>query len=186
MILADTRLVKKYATAFLNACKKEKRSVHVEIISTFENFVTANKVFQATLDLPSLSIDKKHETIEFVSKKLQLSPCLKRLTFLLLNHKRIYLLDEILRTILLLQTQQKQKHHFNVYTSHKISETEKNKIINFIKKTVSNDVTASFDIDITLISGLKIKGDTFLWERSIAKKLRDIEQKILRREEELW
>lgn len=185
MIVSESKLAKKYATAFLNVCKKEGHTVHTEILSTFANFVTSNKVFQATLSLPSLSYDKKTEIIELVTKKLQLSSSLKKLIFLLLKDKRIDLLGIVLRKILLLHRQQQQKHHFHVSTSHKISDSEKEAILNFIKTLVSNKVTASFDVDITLLSGIKIKGNTFLWERSIAKQLRKIEQKILRREE-LW
>lgn len=185
MIIASGKLIKKYATAFLRTLKNEQRDLHIEIITAYENFVSRNKVFQATLELPSFTIEKKHELIELVAKKIQISPELKKLTLLLLKDKRIHLLGGVLKKILQLHKESEQQHHFHVSTSHKISQSEQKIILNFIKKTIDNNITASFDIDVSLLSGIKIRSNTLFWERSIAKKLREIEQKITRRED-LW
>ena len=182
MIVLESQLAKKYASAFLNVCEKENHEVHLEIVSTFYDFITSNKVFQAILNLPSISIEKKHAIIEHVSQKLYLCKNINRLVFLLLEDKRIDMLGEILKKIILLRKQKLKEHHFFVSVSHEVTEKEKNQILKFIKSLVDTEVTASFIVDVSLIGGIKIKGNTFLWERSIEKQLREIEQTILRRE----
>jgi ATP synthase F1 delta subunit len=182
MIVLESQLAKKYAIAFLNVCDKESHVVHLEVISAFYDFTTSNKVFQAILNLPSLPMEKKHKIIKHVSEKLYLCQNIKKLVFLLLKDKRIDMLDEILKKIILFRKQKLKKYHFSVSVSHKVTEDEKNKIIKFITSLVNTEITTSFIVDVSLIGGIKIKGNTFLWERSIAKQLREIEQKILRRE----
>lgn len=183
MIVLESQLAKKYAVAFLNVHAEDCFPEHEAGLIKFEQFVSTQKIFQATLSLPSLSLEKKEEIINQVAQKLQLPPCIERLPLILLKHKRLDLLNSILKKIMLLYKQREKQHHFHVSTSHELATEEKEAVIKFIKTFVKNNVATSFDIDKMLISGIRIKGTKFLWERSIAKQLRDIERTILRREE---
>jgi len=183
MIITESKIAKKYASAFLNVYGKHFSPSLVEKLGAFKNFVTTNHLYQTTLNIPSLPKKTKKLIIDHVSTKLSLPDFVTLLVVLLLKDKRIDLLGEILKKILFLHDQRESKHHFVVASSHELSEQERNKVISFIKLQIENKVKTSFAIDKSLISGIRITGNTLRWERSIAKQLRDTEQKLLCREE---
>jgi ATP synthase F1 delta subunit len=183
MIVLESKLAKKYATAFLNVYGERCTPEYFENIKKLLKFIQTNNVFQAILNLPSLTIKNRKEIVDFVSNKLNLQEPIKKLVMVLLKKKRIDLLGEVLKKILLIQSDKEKKHHFEVTTSHEINEKEKTSIKKFIQNLIKTNVTASFKTDKSLIVGIKIEGNKYLWERSLSKKLRDIEQKILLREE---
>lgn len=185
MIIAVGKIVKRYAVAFLNLHIEKFTPAYLEKITSFATFVTIHKVFQATLNIPSLSTDKKKHIVEQTLAKLDQPESITPLVLLLLKDKRIDLLGAVLRQIMFLYKQRENKYHFTVSSSHELTAQEQQAVTNFIKTQVPNHVTTDFVIDQTLISGIKIEGNDHRWERSIAKQLRSIEQKILR-QEELW
>jgi ATP synthase F1 delta subunit len=152
----------------------------METLFTFSSFLEKNKIFQATLAIPSLKKGLKKELVELTAQKLQLSPGIKKLTFLLLQSKRIELLNEVIKQILFLYRQKEKKYYFTVTTSHPLNNSEEQMVLTFISSQIENHVHASFVVDKSLISGMKIEGNTFMWERSIAKQLRNIEKNIIR------
>lgn len=183
MIIVESHIAKKYASAFLNVYEKKCDDSCMKALLNFSNFLHINHMYLATLNIPSLSIEKKKSIIDSVSKKLLLPESIKTLTLLLLKDKRVDLLDEVLKKIIFLHKQRVSEHSFVVSSSHDLTSEEKESVITFIKSQISNSVKTSFTIDKSLISGIKIEGNTFRWERSIAKELRNIEQKLSRQEE---
>ena len=185
MIVLESKLAKKYALAFLNVYAQKCTPDYMKRIAAYADFVTKNTMFQATLNIPSLSKKTKELIIEHVKQKVQMPKSIQKLTHLLLKEKRIDLLAGILKKILFIHKQREQKHHFTVSSSHELTAKEQEIVTNLIKKQVLNHVSTSFTLDTSLISGIRIEGNTLKWERSITKQLRSIEQKIVR-QEELW
>jgi len=185
MIILESKLAKKYAVAFLNVYGETCLPQHRSSIITFTKFVAGHKIFQMVLSLPSLTFEKKREVIKVVMNKLDLPGCIEKLILLLLKHKRIDLIASVLEKILQLNKARAKEHHFSITTSHTLEKKEQDAMVEFIKHSIDRKVVASFDLDPSLISGIRIKGSGYLLERSIAKQLETIDQKILRREE-LW
>lgn len=182
MLIIEYALAKKYAHAFLNIYKKKFNPEYVKKLEEFALFLNKNHFFQATLSIPSIPLSKKQEIVERISQKLNLSPCIKKLILVLLNHGRIELINNIFSKILLLYKQYQNEQFFIVDSSHELTQKEKNKITDFIKSKVDSHLIMSFNIDQTLISGIRIKSDNFLLEHSIAKQLKIIKQTLLRQE----
>lgn len=185
MLIVKDIIAKKYALAFLHVYKAECDNLYIEKLAIFTKFISSSKIFQAILSRPSLPITKKKQIVELMAEKLGLRPCTKKLVLLLLKEKRIELLVDICKKILLLYKKQQNVEHFEITSSHKLLTEEEKIITEFIASQVSIKINANFTVDTSLISGIKIKSDTFIWERSINKQLQKIEQKLLRREE-LW
>jgi ATP synthase F1 delta subunit len=178
MIVLESKIAKKYAIAFINVYKNECSPEYTDTLKKFSNFIDRDRIFQATLAVPSLSKKMKKTLVEHVSEKQNLSKGTERLIFLLLKDKRIDLLNEVIKKILFLCQQREKKYHFNVTTSHELSSDEQEKVLSFIKSKITNRVTASFKINKSLISGIKIESRTFFWERSIESQLKNIGKKL--------
>ena len=189
MIVLESKLAKIYAVAFLNlSCRQGLDNdlcspPCVASIKRLYFFVTQHRIFQAVLNLPSLPTKQKKEIILQVATKLQVQRGIENVMLLLLKHKRIDLLGDVLKKIVFLHEERANKRHFFVTTSHDLSSDEQKEILELIDSLVPEHASASFAIDTSLISGIKIKGHGLLLERSIAKQLRKLEHSVLQQEE---
>jgi len=173
-------IAKKYAVAFLNLYINEVTDVHLDKIIKLEDFLKKSKMFYIYLHIPSISIFIKQKALNRIAEKLELPRIIKRLMFVLLDQGRLEILDDILKQIIICYRRMKNIKLFNVYSSHSITEEEKKSVIRFIKSATNVGVIANFNVDKKLISGLRIQSYTFLWERSIAKQLRDVKRFIFK------
>ncbi|MCF7799747.1 ATP synthase F1 subunit delta [Candidatus Babeliales bacterium] len=172
-------IAKRYATAFLNLYINELTENDVLTISKLANFLMENRQFYVYLSIPSISYLIKQKALNRVAQELNLNKSLKKLMFVVLDHGRIDILDKILKQIDSCYKIIKNIEMFTVTSSHEITESEKNKILEFIKKETKATVEAKFLIDKNLICGFRIKSYKFLWERSISKQLQDVKKFIL-------
>ena len=180
MMVLESTLAKKYAVAFFRIYRPDEP--HMKALTTLRNYLSSNKVFKAILNLPSLSRKEKEKIVDHVAAKLQLPKCIIKLIKVLLQHKRIELIDEVVNKVFFLHKKRERKFHFAVSTSHELTPAEQEAVTSFIKTLVPNHIVTTFTIDPTLISGIKIKSDTLLLERSIAKQLRNIEKNLVRQD----
>jgi F0F1-type ATP synthase delta subunit len=70
---------------------------------------------------------------------------------------------------------------FKITSSHPLSDEQQRKIINFLHTRTDASIIANFEVDPDLICGLRIQGETCLWERSLSKCLKSAERSALRR-----
>ncbi|MFA5075207.1 MAG: F0F1 ATP synthase subunit delta [Candidatus Babeliales bacterium] len=171
-------IAKKYAIAFLNLYINELTEQDISAFSKLSDFLIKNRQFYVYLGIPGISYLIKHKALNRIAQELNLCKPIKRLMFIVLDHGRIDILDKILKQIDSCYKIEKNIESFFVTTSHEISEFEKNKILEFIKKATNSEVRARFLVNKNLICGFRIKSYKFLWERSISKQLRDVRKFI--------
>ena len=94
MIVLESKIAKKYSVAFLNVCKKtDKKYIDtLEGVSRLSNFINSNKLFQAVLTIPSISLEQKRDIIDQVAEKLALQKPIKNLILLLVIYYIIYII----------------------------------------------------------------------------------------------
>lgn len=161
-------LARKYARAYISytasyVCKVEdivKLSALVEFLSTYRD-----RFFYA---------DKEKYCMVFRSFDLEID--LTLLLDLLIQHKRLFLVRNVLQTLLVLYKKQVGIELCTMKISHEISEVERKQICSNLEQEVGKKIVYSYLLDKKLIAGIRVEGDSFVWEDSIAKKLRIIEQ----------
>lgn len=181
MIVETSLISKKYATAFLNVFADQISNDSLEKWIDLSKFLKNNKLFYIYLRIPSISYFIKQKALLKIASALKLGKPITKMIFLLLDHGRIEILDQVLNKIILLYRREINVKSFTVTSSHDLIDNEKIKVIEFIKSISKSSVLADFQKDEKLIIGLRIQNLTFLWERSIAKQLRGIKRSIFKR-----
>lgn len=171
---------KKYAEAFLNTFSDEVSDKNLEKWIKLELFLKKNKLFYVYLRIPTISNFEKQKSLLKICSALNLEKPIKKIMLLLLDSGRIEILDRVLNKIILLYRRKQNIKLFKVTTPCDIDYNEKEKIIDFIKLISSGGVLAEFIKDEKLIAGLRIQSLTFLWERSIAKQLRNVKRSVFK------
>lgn len=171
---------KKYAEAFLNIFSGQVSDKNLEKWIKLELFLKRNKLFYVYLRIPTISNFEKQKSLLKICSSLNLEKPIKKIMFLLLHSGRIEILDRVLNKIIFLYRHRQGIISFKVTTSCDITHDEKEKIIDFIKSISGSGVLAEFTKDKNLIAGLRIQSLTVLWERSIAKQLRNVKRSVFK------
>jgi ATP synthase F1 delta subunit len=152
----------------------------IKKLEKLETFLKQNKLFFVYLRIPSIPFQVKQEALNKFSNFYDFCEPCRRLMFVLLKQGRIDFLDEIVSKILILYRIRKKIQLFKISTSHPLEEKEKERVIRFVKGLASGEVVCKFLVDAKIIAGMRIQSETFLWERSVAKQLRDVKRSIFK------
>ncbi len=173
-------LAKKYAVAFLNIFSNEISDKNLEKWIELKKFFKKNRMIYIYLRIPSIPYLTKQKALVRISQALDLNRPITKMMLLLLDHNRIELFDFVLDKIILLYRKKVNSKLFKVSSSHDLTEREKEAVTEFIKSIWHGGVWTEFVKDEKLIAGLRIQSLTFLWERSIAKQLRNVKRSIFK------
>ena len=186
MIVYREIIAKKYAVALLNLYFDSLSEECMSEFMALEAFFRKNKEFLAYLNVATLDMKSREKMINLVLYKVfsHLSICcktVKRLIILLLKHKRIDILQDVVRVLVKEFMRRKNIVQCTISVSHPIDKTEKKSIVDFFKKVTGSNVYALFKTDEFLISGIRMKSDFFLWEKSVDAELKRIKHNVLQR-----
>ena len=173
MLLQQQTLARKYAKAFINLHRTQLSIRSFSHLQALEDFCQTNKKFFIFLSISSIPYQNKKKALDRMSKALKLEPFTQRLLEVLLIKRRIHLLNLVIRDIIELYKEIAHISSFKIFTSHKLNDAQKKKIIAFIEAAVAHKTTikTTFNIDRNLISGIRIKSNTLYWEYSLAQQL---------------
>ncbi len=182
MIITTETVARKYAIAFSRVNRNLANETMITKVRAFAEFLKNQRAFTAYLSIPNITLLEKHALIEKTLQHFGLGNEYKNLIGLLLKHKRIDFLLPVIKHIIDVFLTLQSITTFSIYSSHSLHNQEKQHILNFIKHEIpSKTIQAEFYCTPELISGIRIKSDRFLWERSIRKTLRTVKQTMLQR-----
>ncbi len=178
---AHNNIAQKYALAFLNLYAHELSSEYFQNLKGLFLFLKKNRWFYFYLGMSHIDHATKQQAIDLVGEILNCCHHTSRLINTLIKHNRIELLDAVIEQILTCYNKSKNVETFTILTSHMLQKDEKECVLKSIRSLTEHNIQATFDVDPSLICGIKIQSDRSFFERSISRQLKDFEQSILRR-----
>lgn len=177
MITKLDKVASKYANAYVNIYIDNLTEEACDNFLKMADFLRANKRFSAYLSIPHLSFEEKQKFIDKLVEVFKLTKNQHTLINLLLINKKFEILGLVIQKIVDLFHQNKGIVKLQVYTSHDVNENQKKQIFDFIKNKLKMNALVDFYTTKKLICGIKIKGKTFVWEKSVIKYLNEIKKK---------
>jgi F0F1-type ATP synthase delta subunit len=182
MVITDEMMARKYAIAFCNVYGEQLTEEFIERLGKFATVIALRRGILVYLMLKTLSHDQKELMIERLMQHYELGEPFRHLVVLLYRHRRLALLNLTIKKITKLYWKRRAVELFSVALSHDVQESDKKRIIDFVRhRTHADAIKVEFMIFPELISGIRIKGDAWLWERSIRTLLRDVKRTMLQR-----
>ncbi len=180
MVAQELFLSKRYAAAFLSLYDKKITSDVLESMQDLLAFLKKRKPTFVLLVCPSFDAEKKVALLRKGLEYYCLSDLLMPIATLLLQHKRIELAVAVLEQIIRLYHKEHNIVSVIIETSHDITQQEQKQLSIFAQSLCkAKNIDASFEIKKELISGVRIKSENVLWERSLANVLDSIKQTLL-------
>jgi len=164
----------KYAKAFLNVFIGDLSLSDYRRIVGLEQFLKDRRDVLAFLALPHIEPSAKHEALASVIEKFSLPTCFNRLVIVLVEGKRSFLFPLILYFVARFYRRRKGIEDFMIKSSSYLNADALKTIEQFLARKTGRQVLSEYDIDKSLIAGIRLKSDDYLWEYSVAKKLRTL------------
>lgn len=176
-------IARKYAQAFMRLHCNDLTTQSFSHLRALASFCEKNKKFLIFLSISSIPFESKQKALEQVANTLKLEPFTKRLLDVLLEKRRIHLLSLIIRNIAELYKDHAGIRSFTIFTSHDLSSSQKETITQFLQTAVPQQTVLriKFNIDHSLISGIRIRSKTQYWEYSLAHQLKALKQNLYQR-----
>lgn len=168
------KIIRKYAVAYLHVFGDDFTQADMVQCRRAAEFLKAHRRALFLLKVPLISLEIKKEGLKDFVKKFELPHSMMALVNLLLEHKRAFLLANILLAIIDIYKETNHIHLVTVSSSIALDAQQQKAIEQFLGAQVSGTLLYSYDVDKKLIAGIRLQSDTVLWERSINKRLREI------------
>lgn len=182
MVMSRKILARKYARAFLNLYFDVLGDQHVIALAHLHGTLSTHRGVLAYLSLPGLTVQVRQEFFSRLCENFVLPPYFYRLIIVLSERNNVDLLPAVVMAIMKEFWRRKHIIHFEVHSSHALLTDEQAAVVGFLtNKTGAAVVQASFFVDESLICGIKMRSDGYIFEHSVARELKKFEQSLLER-----
>lgn len=178
MIISQKLIAKKYAKAYLNKYQDIFTQDDLDRICKAAYFLKNHTNFM--LLLCAVGVDKS-ETTEMLDKfcnHFEFTASLQKLVDVLKERKHISFLREVLQDICALYKKRKNILELKIITANELDDADVKKIKSFVESQTRKNVVSSVQIDESLIAGLRLQSDFYLWDYSIASRLRSLQHTL--------
>ncbi len=173
-------IAKRYALGMVRAIDddQEYQKIYREI-QDFSSLIEKNEKFKNFIFSPSYSSHQKKEILSQILKKSSFSEKSKRFFLMLAEKNRLILLGEIIELIQTYWNERKNIHTFEVTSAYPLTKEQKEKLAKKLEKMVKGKVAIKFQLEPSLLGGIRIKKGDILYDGSIKGNLLKLKEKIL-------
>lgn len=173
-------LATRYAQAYLNVFGKS--IIHEQIIALENASISLerNKRLLFFWRLSAIDPLVKALSVERIDQKYHLGDSIKKLCYLLLEHNRLGLLPAVLEHIVRIYRKKEGVEYCSIITAQPILQDVVKQLARYVEKKVKKKIIPLQVVDPTLIAGIRLQGQEFLWEHSVRKSLRSLSLALVR------
>lgn len=178
MINNQLIIAKRYAQAFLNVFSLT--DADIKNITHAIDFLKQNSQISAYLKIPLLDSQIKSEALkESIVTKFDLPSSFNVMIEVLVRKKRSELLLHVLEQVKSYYQEQHAIKPFIISSSVELTDTQKKLLEEYLIRATGVTVDTHYDIDKTLIAGIRMQNNELQWEYSIAQQLKKIRASLL-------
>ncbi|MGE0207154.1 MAG: FoF1 ATP synthase subunit delta [Candidatus Babeliales bacterium] len=168
----EQNLAARYAQAFLNTVGKDLALQDYQAALHLYEYLKEHANLILYFRLPHM-YEVKKEALHTLLQSFSLPTVFEKITDLLLEHQRTFLIKDFLGAFLALYRKKHGIVFFTLKSSHELSAEHKAELLRFIERKTGKTVLCKTVIDKNLIAGIRLLSSTLLWEYSVNKTLRD-------------
>lgn len=179
MKFSQSLVARQYAKAYLAENGSKLTLNDFEHMKSAIGFFRTHHNFMSLVSVLVQSDQIEHPLIKELFEHFSLHPTLKNLIFTLIRHKKLMLFAQVLQDICCLYLLQNNILEVTVQTVCPLPQAELEQFEKFFTKLSGKRIMSRVVLDQSLIAGVRMQSDIFLWEYSIAARLRNLRQKLL-------
>jgi F-type H+-transporting ATPase subunit delta len=147
-------------------------------LAEFRKLVSAHGALKETLASPFVAARKKAQVIRDVLARSGFADKTSRFILLLLDHKRLDLLDDVLETLPVLWNERRGVATFEVSSVVTLAEGQKRRLQAELERLEGRPVFLRYSIDPELVAGFSLQKGNVIYDASLRGQLAKIKQRI--------
>ncbi len=180
MNIALQLLAEKYARAFFNIFGNKITRDDFYNLLILQKFLRDNKRALFFLELPSITDSIKVKKMIDISDMVHLGARFNPLIKLLVQDGRAGLWRDVVTQLIDVYKQRHNILFFSITSSHALDEGELELLKAFLVSKTGSDIIYDYNVDKSLIAGIRLQSETMIWEYSIRKQLNDVRLQLIR------
>jgi ATP synthase F1 delta subunit len=171
-------LSRRYARAFLNTFSDQVTVGNLENFKKASYFLKERPHAFFLMELSLLPDKIKLDAIDNLCSTFDLPVSCKKLCLLLIASQRVSLLQDIFMFIVSFKEEDLRIAYFDVASSSVLSDTQKQQVKQFLDTRIQGSVSCNYRVDESLIAGIRLQSKSLLWEKSVKKRLRALQESL--------
>ncbi|TET33957.1 ATP synthase F1 subunit delta [Candidatus Dependentiae bacterium] len=167
-------IARKYARAFFAVFGDVVTDKLAQNIDQAVQFLSTHRRALFLFKVPVIDRSVKVRGLEEFCDRFALGKSIQKLLVLLLDERRSSKFVLVLRAISALYRKKNNMVAITVASSYTLTDEQRATIEAFMAQRIAGKKSYTYTIDPALIAGVRVYSDTFLWELSVAKQLRDL------------
>lgn len=170
----------RYALALYElAEEKSELAVVQQNINELLEICNANEELKNFIKNPTQSQSNQLDILNKISIKMNLSQIVKNFLSILVEKRRIFFLNSIFKTFLLLASKKRGELKASLISSKNLTDDELKNLNAEISKSLGTIINLDYKVDESLIGGLKMQIGSLMVDTSLKNKLKKYEQIML-------
>lgn len=178
MRYSQSLVAKQYATAYIAEFFDTLHMRDIDAMKMAVSFCRKYSTFMSLVSVLTVKEATHHSIMDEMVEHFSLPESLKKLIDLMTRHKRLSLFAAVLRDICCLYFDKNNMLEVTITTATDLDPSQQAKLENFFMKLSGKKIISNVVIDEELIAGLRMQSDLFLWQYSIASRIRALSAKV--------
>lgn len=174
MIISQVSVAKKYALAYLRLYGQQLTKEDVNNLYRVFLFFKSNHESMHLVYIISMRPCEMGCIFEKLIDFFSLPESIKQVMALLAKHKKLYYLKDVLLDIYCLYKQQHNIVQLQITAAAPLDEQSIQAFEAFFAKQTGKNIESTTVVDTALLAGIRLQSDFFLWEYSVAQRLRTL------------
>lgn len=179
MIYTQSASSKKYAKAFFNVYKDQITFDQIQSFKLVLLFCRNHNDFLSIIGQLVGRQEGFENLLDEMHSHFELPESVKKLIQVLIKHKKISLFAQILQDIYCLYMLENNLLEVTIRAAANLTEEGQQKLERFFKKLSKKTIIPNFKIDESLIAGVRMESELFLWEHSIKSQIASLSKAML-------
>ena len=176
----STETAQRYARALFEISHENLELDIVENnLKEFLNLYNSSLEFVNFIKNPTMSNNNQLKAVDIIATKFNFTTSLKNFLFLLIKKKRIFYLEKIIKSFLVLCSQKRGELKASLVSSKDLSKTELSNISLAFSESMGSKINFDYSVDEELIGGIKIQLGSLMVDTSIKNRLKKYKQLML-------
>jgi F-type H+-transporting ATPase subunit delta len=172
-------LVKRYTQGLAGALKNEPEYAAVSReLAEFQELASAHGALKATLENPFVDAREKTGVIKDILDRSGFADKTARFLLLLLDHKRLDLLGDVLEVLPVFWNERRGVATFEVSSVVALAESQKARLKAELERLEGRPVHLRYALDPGLVAGFSLRKGNIIYDASLRGQLERIKQKI--------
>jgi F-type H+-transporting ATPase subunit delta len=179
-------LASRYAEALADVVTAPGSSVHpqdaVDELRAFEGTLRSSADLYNALTSPAIPPSRKKAVVGRIADDLQLSRITRNFLFVLIDHRRIPALSEILQTLEVALDRRLGFARAEVASARELNQEQRAALNTTLERLTGKRIRMRFRIDETLIGGVVARVGSTVYDGSVRGQLQSLERRLVTQE----